>query len=285
MSGTRRAKPAVWSTATLGRALLYLLAIAGGVLFLLPLYWTVIWSTWDVSGIFSFPPKFLPGAFLRDNLSQLDQAIGVGRVTLNSLVVALVSTTGALFFCSLAGFAFAKYRFRGRTALFYLLLATMAIPGQITVVPLFVIMLKLNWINTYQALIVPGLIPAFGIFLMRQSIVEAVPDELLDAARMDGAGELRLFLQIVFPVILPNAAALSILLFAGTWGSLFWPLVAMRTADMFTLPVALASLIGVYTHPYGSVMVGSLISVLPPLILFLTLQRYFIKGLVAGTFR
>jgi lactose/L-arabinose transport system permease protein len=277
--------PAYLSVRALRRAVLYVVIAAGAIIFVLPLYWTVIWSTWDVSGIFSFPPKLLPGPFLLDNLSQLDQAAGIGRVTANSLLVALVSTAGALFFCSLAGFAFAKYRFRWRTPLFYLLLATMAIPGQITVVPLFVIMLRLSWINTYQALIVPGLIPAFGIFLMRQSVEEAVPDELLDAARMDGAHELRLFLQVVFPIILPNAAALSILLFAGNWGNLFWPLVAMRTPDMFTLPLALASLIGTYSRPYGAVMIGSLISILPPLVLFIALQRYFIKGLVAGTFR
>jgi lactose/L-arabinose transport system permease protein len=281
----RTRTPAYLSLRALRRAILLVVIAAGGLIFVLPLYWTVIWSTWDVSGIFSFPPKLLPGSFLLDNLSQLDQAAGIARVTANSLFVAVVSTAGALFFCSLAGFAFAKYRFRGRTPLFYLLLATMAIPGQITVVPLFVIMLRLNWINTYQALIVPGLIPAFGIFLMRQSIEEAIPDELLDAARMDGARELRLFLQVVFPIILPNAAALSILLFAANWGNLFWPLVAMRTPEMFTLPLALASLIGTYSRPYGAVMIGSLISILPPLILFIALQRYFIKGLVAGTFR
>jgi ABC-type glycerol-3-phosphate transport system permease component len=137
-------------------------------------------------------------------------------------------------------------------------------------------------VNTYQGLVIPGLIPAFGVFLMRQSIEQGVPDELLDAARIDGAGELRIFLQVVLPVLLPNLAALAIFLFAGSWNNLFWPLVMARTADMYTLPVALATLLGQYSHPYGQVMFGSLIMVVPPLVLFLTLQRYFIQGLVVG---
>jgi lactose/L-arabinose transport system permease protein len=267
------------------RGVLTLIAVVGAVLFVLPLYWTVIWSTWDTGGIFSFPPKVLPGGLFTKNYTDLTGSIDVWRVTLNSAVVSLVGTAGALFFCSLAGFAFAKYRFRGRTLFFYLLLATLAVPAQITIVPLFVIMLHLGWVNTYQGLIIPGLIPAFGVFLMRQSTEAGVPDELLDAARIDGAGELRTFVQIVLPILLPNLAALAILLFAGSWNNLFWPLVMARTNDMFTLPVALASLLGQYSHPYGQVMVASLIMVIPPLVLFLTLQRYFVKGIVLGAIR
>jgi lactose/L-arabinose transport system permease protein len=260
----------------------YLVAVGGALLFVLPLFWTIVWSSWDTASIFSFPPKFAPGPDFVKNLTDLRGSLDIWRVTFNSVVVSVIGMVGALFFCSLAGFAFAKYRFRGRTVLFYLLLATMAVPGWVTVVPLFVIMLRLNWVNTYQGLIIPGLIPAFGVFLMRQSIEQGVPDELLDAARIDGAGELRIFLQVVLPVMLPNLAALAIFLFAGSWNNLFWPLVMARTADMYTLPVALATLLGQYSHPYGQVMFGSLIMVVPPLVLFLTLQRYFIQGLVVG---
>jgi lactose/L-arabinose transport system permease protein len=269
----------------LSRGALALIAVLGAVLFVLPLYWTIIWSTWNTDGIFSFPPVLLPGGVFTKNYTDLLGSIDVWHVTANSAVVSLASTAGALFFCSLAGFAFAKYRFRGRTTLFYLLLATLAVPSQITIVPLFVIMLHLGWVNTYQGLIIPGLIPAFGVFLMRQSIEAAIPDELLDAARIDGAGELRTFMQVVLPILLPNLAALAILLFAGSWNNLFWPLVMARTNDMFTLPVALTSLLGQYSHPYGQVMVASLIMVIPPLVLFLTLQRYFIKGIVLGAIR
>lgn len=266
-------------------ALLLLLAMAAAIVFALPLYWSVIWSTWDTAGIFSFPPQFLPGGSFLSNLSGLEQDFGVGRAVLNSLAVALGDTVGALFFCSLAGFAFAKYRFRGRTALFYLLLATMAVPAQVIFIPLFIIMLRIGWVNTFQGLIVPSLVPALGVFFMRQNIEASIPDELLDAGRLDGAGEFTLVIRVVLPVLLPSLAALSILLFTLNWGSLFWPLIMARTSDMFTLPVGLATVIGQYKQPYGELMVGSLLTILPPLIVFLGLQRYFVSGLLRGTIR
>ncbi|HWE62655.1 MAG TPA: carbohydrate ABC transporter permease, partial [Chloroflexota bacterium] len=222
---------------------------------------------------------------LGTNLSGLQDNVGALRVTFNSIVVAGLATAGALFFTSLAGFAFAKYRFRGRTVLFYLMLTTLAFPGQITYVPLFIIMSHLNWINTYQALIVPFLVPALGVFLMRQSIEAGVPDELLESARIDGAGELRLFVQIVLPTLLPSLAALAILLFSSRWNDLFWPLVMARTNDMYTLPVALATLIGQMNQPYGQLMAGSAIAIIPPLVLFVSLQRYFIQGITLGALK
>jgi lactose/L-arabinose transport system permease protein len=267
------------------RTVLYLVAFGGAIAFALPLYWTLIWGTWDNAGIFSYPPKFAPGTLLGTNLSGLQASVGVLRVTFNSVVVAALSTAGALFFSSLAGFAFAKYHFRGRTILFYLMLTTLAFPGQITYVPLFIIMSNLNWLNTYQALIVPFLVPALGVFLMRQSIEAGVPDEMLESARMDGASELRIFVQIVWPTLLPSLAALAILLFASRWNDLFWPLVVARTNDMYTLPVALTTLIGQMYQPYGQLMVGSAIATIPPLVLFLSLQRYFIQGITLGAIK
>lgn len=267
------------------RSVLYVIAFGGAMVFALPLFWTLVWSSWDTAGIFSYPPKFLPGHVFADNLTGLGNSIGAVRVTVNSLAVAILSTAGALFFSSLAGFAFAKYRFRGRTVLFYLMLTTLAFPGQITYVPLFILMSHLNWINTYQALIVPFLVPALGVFLMRQSIEAGVPDEMLESARIDGASELRLFVQIVLPTLLPSLAALAILLFSSRWNDLFWPLVMARTNDMYTLPVALATLIGQQSQPYGQLMVGSAISTIPPLVLFLSLQRYFIKGITLGAIK
>jgi lactose/L-arabinose transport system permease protein len=267
------------------RTVLYLVAFSGAIAFALPLYWTLIWGTWDNAGIFSFPPKFVPGTFLGANLSGLQDSVGVLRVAFNSLVVAVLSTAGALFFSSLAGFAFAKYRFRGRTILFYLMLTTLAFPGQITYVPLFIIMANLNWLNTYQALIVPFLVPALGVFLMRQSIEAGVPDEMLESGRMDGASELRIFVQIVWPTLLPSLAALAILLFSSRWNDLFWPLVVARTNDMYTLPVALTTLIGQLYQPYGQLMIGSAITTIPPLLLFMALQRYFIQGITLGAIK
>jgi lactose/L-arabinose transport system permease protein len=161
----------------------------------------------------------------------------------------------------------------------------MAIPFQVVVVPLFVVMQRLNLINTFASVIVPGLAPAFGIFLMRQSIEEALPDELLDAARIDGATEFGIYSKIALPIMKPNLAALAIFFFMGSWNDFFWPLVVLRTQDMFTLPVALSAIIGVYERPYGPVMVGSFISIVPPLVIFLALQKYFMRGLVAGAFK
>ncbi|GHO88077.1 carbohydrate ABC transporter permease [Dictyobacter formicarum] len=262
-----------------------LIVTAAALIFVIPLWWTIVWGSWHTDTIFSFPPRFLPGPYMLDNLKKLEAQISVWRAFLNSVIVTGVSLAGALFFCSLAGFAFAKYRFRFKNALFYILLATMAVPGQITAIPLFVIMLKLGWVNTYQGIIIPGLVPAFGVFLMRTSIQQAIPDEILESARMDGANEVRIFFQIAFPNLLPYIAALSVFLFAGSWGSLYWPIIMLRSSDMFTLPVSLASIIGSYSQPYDELMVGSLLSVIPPLLLLLFLQRFFVKSLVAASFR
>lgn len=261
-----------------------LLLLAGGF-FGLPVYWSALWSTWNNEGIFSFPPKFLPGPWFGRNLAELGATIDIWRVTLNTLVIAGVSTAGALLFCTMAGFAFAKYRFVGRNALFYLLLATMAVPGHIVLIPLFVIMAKVGWVNTYPGMIAPFLVPAMGVFFMRQSIESTIPDELLDAAKIDGAGDLRILFQVVVPVLLPNLAALTILIFCRDWGALFWPLIMARTPDMFTLPVAITAVAGQFERPFGQVMIGSVLSVVLPIVLFFAMQRYFVRGLNVGSIK
>ena len=263
----------------------YLIILGGAIVFLLPLYWVIIWSSWDTSNIFTFPPRMIPGPNFVKNFLKLQEKIIIARLAFNSMFIALSHMVGALFFCSLAGFAFAKYKFRGSRVLFYFVLGTMAIPFQVVVVPLFVVMQRLNLINSYASVIVPGLAPAFGIFLMRQSVEEALPDELLDAARIDGATEFGIYSKIALPIMKPNLAALAIFFFMGSWNDFFCPLVVLRTQDMFTLPVALSAIIGVYERPYGPVMVGSFISIVPPLVIFLALQKYFMRGLVAGAFK
>ena len=256
-------------------------------IFIIPMWWTLVWGTWHTAEIFAFPPKFLPGPYLLENMANLEERLGIWQAFWNSVYTTLVRLVGAVFLCSLAGFAFAKYRFRFKTALFYLLLSTMAIPGQITVIPLFILMIRLGWVDTYQGVIIPGLVPAFGVFMMRMSAQETIPDELLEAARMDGANELRIFWQVALPNLMPSVAALSIFLFSGTWGMLFWPLIVLRTTAKFTLPVALATIMGGGSSglPYDLLLVGSLLAVLPPLLMLLLAQRYFIKSLVASAFR
>lgn len=265
--------------------IIFLLVGLAALLFIIPLWWTIVWGSWHTDTIFSFPPQFLPGPYLLENLTSLQAQVDIWRSFLNSIVVTVVSLAGALFFCSLAGFAFAKYRFRFKNALFYVLLATMAVPGQITAIPLFVIMVQLGWVNTYQGIIIPGLVPAFGVFLMRTSIQQAIPDEIIESARIDGANEFRIFFQVALPNLLPYIGALSVFLFAGSWGSLYWPIIMLRSSDMFTLPVSLASIIGSYSQPYDQLMVGSLLAVIPPLLLLFFLQRFFVKSLVAASFR
>lgn len=267
------------------RVLIGTLVIGLSLVFLAPLWWAIVWATWHTSEIFSFPPKFLPGPYLLDNLSRLQYRLGIWRALWNSVVIVLLKIPPTLFLCSLAGYAFAKYRFRLRDAFFYILLATMAVPGQITAIPLFIMMIRLGWVDSYQAVVLPGLVPAFGVFLMRMSAEESLPNELLEAARIDGANELRIFLQVAIPNLLPSMAALSIFMFTGTWGALFWPLIVLRTTAKFTLPVAISSILGAYEQPYDLLMAASLLALLPPLGLFLGAQRYFIKSLVAGAFR
>lgn len=266
------------------RILVIVILVTVCLLFLIPLWWNVVWASRTTSDIFAFPPQFLPGEHLIDNFNRLQERIGIWRALLNSMITTGVTVVGACFFCTLAGFAFAKYRFRFREALFILVLATLAIPSQITVVPLFIIMVRLGWIDSFQGLILPGLIPAFGVFFMRVNAQSALPDEIIEAARIDGANELRILWKIAVPSLLPAMATLSILIFGGSWGSLFWPLIVLRSNEMFTLPLVLTTLLGSYQNPYDLLMVGSLVTMIPPLLLFLFMQRYFIKSVFVTGF-
>ena len=268
------------------RILIAGLVIGLALIFLIPLWWSLSWASWHTTQIFSFPPKFLPGPYLWDNFTRLQDRLGIWRALWNSTFISLASAYQSRSSCvRWPAMPSPSTHFRLREALFYILLATMAVPGQITTIPLFILMIRLGWVDTYQAVIIPGLVPAFGVFMMRMASEEALPNELLEAARIDGANELRIFLQIAIPNMLPSIAALSILMFTGTWGALFWPLIVMRSTAMFTLPVAISSILGAYEQPYDLLMAASFISLVPVLILFLSAQRYFIRSMVAGAFR
>ncbi|REK85607.1 carbohydrate ABC transporter permease [Streptomyces inhibens] len=247
----------------------------------LPFYWLVIASTHSSKEIFDSPPPMVPGGHLLDNLTSLQESAQFGRVVLNSLLIAVVYTVCAGAVCTLAGYAFAKYRFRGREGMFGLLMLGLVIPAQVTLVPLFKMMADLQWLNTYQAVIMPNLALPFGIFLMRQSMA-ALPDELLDSGRMDGCGELRLFWKVVLPPMKPALAALAIFLFLYQWNDFVWPLIILRDGASFTIPVALASLQGLDDTDYGAILAGTSIAALPMAIVFLALQRHFVSGLLAG---
>ncbi|WP_406277433.1 carbohydrate ABC transporter permease [Embleya sp. NBC_00896] len=247
----------------------------------IPFYWLVIAGTHSSDDIFGSPPPLLPGGHLGENLASLQETASFGRVVLNSALIAAIYTICAGAVCTLAGYAFAKYRFKGRDALFGVLMLGLVIPTQVTLVPLFKMMAELQWLDTYQAVIMPNLALPFGIFLMRQSMA-ALPDELLDAGRMDGCGEFRLFWKVALPPMKPALAALGIFLFLYQWNDFIWPLIVLRDNTSFTIPVALASLQGVDDTDYGALFTGTAVASIPMVIVFLALQRHFVSGLLAG---
>jgi lactose/L-arabinose transport system permease protein len=273
VSATRRPRRGGWP--------LTLLLAAAFVLCVGPFYWLVMAATQDNSKVFSWPPPLLPGGHLLENLHGLQHSIGLTRVLLNTLIVAGVQSIGAVVISVLAGYAFAKFEFRGRNLFFVLLLSTLVIPDTVMLIPVFNLMMRIGLIDSYQSVILPGLVTPFGIFLMRQAL-KSMPDELLDAARVDGAGELRVLLRIVIPVNRPVIAALGLFVFLGGWNQFVWPLITLRSPDMYTLPVATASLQGLATTDFAQVLLAGAIAAIPVMGLFLLLQRQFISGLLAG---
>ncbi|MBE1558076.1 carbohydrate ABC transporter permease [Nonomuraea africana] len=255
-----------------------LLAVA---VVLVPFYWLVVAATHSSAEVFGSPPPLLPGGHLLDNLAGLEAGVGFSRVVGNSLLIATLYTLLAGLVCTMAGYAFATYHFRGKEFLFGLLMLGLVIPSQVTLVPLFKMMLALDWLNTYQAIVLPNLALPFGIFLMRQSM-SALPAELLSAGRVDGCGELRLFARVVLPPIRPALAALGIYLFLYQWNDFVWPLIALRTRDAYTIPLAIAALQGATETDYGQILAGTAVAALPMAVLFLLLQRHFVSGLLAG---
>ena len=215
------------------------------------------------------------------NYRNLWKTVPYNRYFVNSVFIATASTLLTLFFCSLGGYAFAKYQFRGQKILFGILLASMMVPFQVLLVPLFGLMYDIGWLNSYKAIIIPFSVGAFGVFLMRQFIV-TIPSELLDAARIDGCSEFGIYYRIVLPIIKPALGALTIYSFLGSWNGYLWPLIILRDEAKYTLPIGLANLVGIYRQDYGMLMAGTLLSLMPIVILFLAMQREFVQGITLG---
>ena len=215
------------------------------------------------------------------NYRNLWKTVPYNRYFVNSVFIATASTLLTLFFCSLGGYAFAKYQFRGQKILFGILLASMMVPFQVLLVPLFGLMYDIGWLNSYKAIIIPFSVGAFGVFLMRQFIV-TIPSELLDAARIDGCSEFGIYYRIVLPIIKPALGALTIYSFLGSWNGYLWPLIILRDEVKYTLPIGLANLVGIYRQDYGMLMAGTLLSLMPIVILFLAMQREFVQGITLG---
>jgi lactose/L-arabinose transport system permease protein len=268
-------------TQTLKRLPVYLILLIGSVLSIIPFLWMIISSTHTTAALFATPLPFLPGGELWNNLARLQQETNFAQVMLNSLVVAVIYTVFSSVVSAMCGYGLAKFRFRGRGLVLGAVLLTMMIPMQVLLVPLFQMMASLGWINSYQALIVPFLANAFGIFLMRQAFLD-FPDSLIESARIDGAGELKTFYRIVLPVARPQLAALLIYTFISQWNSFIWPLLMLNTEDKYTLPVALNTMIGLSRVDYSGLMLGSLLATLPLLLVFILFQKQFVSGLMGG---
>jgi cellobiose transport system permease protein len=250
-----------------------------------PLYWSLVVASHDNSAVAAYPPVLTPGAQLWHNVHRLFDSgevnVGFWTALTNSAIVAATVTAAVVFFSALAGFAFAKLRFRGQHALMLAIVATMMVPTQLGVIPLYIEMAKFGWVNHIQAVIAPNLVSAFGVFLMRQYIVEGVPNDLIDAARVDGASTARVFWHVVLPAVRPAAAVLGLLTFMMTWNDFFWPLIVLSPRNP-TVQVAVSTLASGYVEDYALVLTGTFVSILPLLAVFLVLGRHIIGGIMTG---
>ena len=246
-----------------------------------PLAWMISASFMPTGQASTFPPSFFPHPATLEQYAALFTRLNLGRYLLNSIFIATCVTIISTVVNSMAGYAFAKFRFKGRDALFRILIASMVIPAQVTMLPLFLMLKKVGLINTFPGVIIPGIASIFGIFLIRQ-FVQSIPDSLLEAARMDGATEFRIYRTIILPLSKPVLITLAIFTFMGTWNDFLWPLIVMTDDSMYTLPVALAGLSGEHVQDTELMMAGSVLTVLPVLLLFVAMQKYYIRGIMAG---
>jgi multiple sugar transport system permease protein len=258
---------------------LYALLILGLLLLVGPFVWMILGSFKTTGELRQVPPTWLPEQWTFQNYQDLFDRQNFLRFFLNSTIVAVFVTAGNVVFCSMLGYALAKLSFPGKRILFGIVLGTLMVPGVVTFMPLFVLVANLNLVNTHAGMILPFLAGAFGVFLMRQ-FISGIPDELLDAARVDGAGEHYIFWRIIMPLCGPALATLTILTFLGSWNSFLWPLVVATGEDMFTLPVAVAFLATGQTETnVALLMAGSVVVILPVVIVFILLQRHFTQGI------
>ncbi|MEA4884706.1 MAG: carbohydrate ABC transporter permease [Clostridia bacterium] len=262
----------------LGQFLAYAIVIPGAIFMAMPFVWLVLSSFKTLEEIVLFPPTFWPRRPTLDNFRQVIEMIPFGRYYMNSIITAVAPTIVSVITCSMAGMGFAKYKFRGRNVIFWVILATMMVPFPATIVPLYVMVSKMGLVNTRLGLIIVGLSSASGIFMMRQFVM-GIPDELLDAARIDGASELRIFNQIVVPLCKPAIATQTLFSFTGHWGAYIWPLIVINSDELRTLPLAIPYFSGQYLSYQNLISAASLMAILPVLILFLFTQRYFVKGI------
>ncbi|EXX87440.1 sugar ABC transporter permease [Paenibacillus darwinianus] len=266
----------------LGRIGFYTFLILVTALSVFPFYWMYIIGSNVTAAINQFPPAMIPGGRFIENLIKVYENVNFNRALINSFVVSATLTVSVLFFCSLAGFAFAKLNFRGRNVLFAFLVGSMMVPTQLGLIPSYMIISKLGWLDDLRAVIIPGIANAFGIFWMRQYISSSVPNELLEAGRIDGCSTFRLFWNIVVPAIRPGYATLGIITFMGSWNDFLWPLVVLKDRSVHTVQIALKNLNGAYYQDFSMILAGTVLATLPILVIFLLFSKQFISGLTEG---
>ncbi|MET7803305.1 carbohydrate ABC transporter permease [Micromonospora chersina] len=249
-----------------------------------PLYWMFVIATSDDEALAKLPPAIVPGSRFMTNVDEVFslQDVYFAASLVNSVIVATVVTASVLFFCSLAGFAFAKLRFRGSNALMLFVVLTLTVPNQLGIVALYIVMGKLGWNGTLLAVIAPGLVTAFGVFYMRQFIVNTVPDELVESARMDGATTMRVYASIVLPAIRPALAVLGLLTFVATWNDFQWPLITLSGTDFPTSMVAVSDLASGNYVIYRRVLAGAFIATVPLLVMLFIGGRQIVRGIMEG---
>ncbi|OXM14805.1 carbohydrate ABC transporter permease [Paenibacillus herberti] len=256
----------------------HLILILAAIVLVFPFIWMLSGSFKDSLEVVRMPPNLIPETFLFSNYVEITKYFPIYRFLGNSVFVAIVTTLAQMAACAMGAFVFAKIQFRGRETLFGLYLITMMIPMQVTLTPLFIVFQKLNLINTYPGLILPGIFSAYGTFLLRQHMM-TIPDPLIEAARMDGASYARVFAQIIIPLSKPALATLSIFAFMASWNNFLWPLIATSDKELMTLPIGLSKLTGRWATEWNILMAGNVISFVPIFIVFLFASRYFIKGM------
>ena len=272
LARSKKAQDAIFKT------FIYSFLFVGAISMAIPYAWMFVTSIKPIEEIQSYPPSFIvknPTALPYQDLFRL---IHMWRYLFNSVYVAGAVTLANIFFCSLAGYAFAKHRFWGRDNIFIVLLGSLMIPWQVNLISGFVLMRKLGWLNSYNALIIPVMAGVFGVFLCRQFIM-SIPDDLIDAAKIDGCGEFTIYRLVILPLIKPVLATLAIFTLLQQWNNFIWPLIVINSSSMRTLPLALAVLNGQFGTNFAMVMAGACIATLPMLIVFLSFQKYFMKGI------
>ncbi|HKM42712.1 MAG TPA: carbohydrate ABC transporter permease [Limnochordia bacterium] len=267
-----------------GHYISFIFLLGAAAVALLPLYWMLVTALQQPTLAVTFPPEWFPSNPTLLNFTRFLERPHILRWTTNSLLISLAVTGVQVFTCAMSGYAFAKKKFPGGNFLFYMYIASMMIPGQVTLVPLFLIMSKLNFLDSYWGLILPGIAGPFGVFLMKQ-FLSTLPTELIESATIDGCGEWQTFVKVILPLSKPGLAVLGIFTFMGQWNEFLWPLIVTNSSSMRTLPVGLALLQEELPMQYGLLMAGATFAAIPMIVIFLMFQKYFLKGITVGALK